>query len=59
MDIKDQIAIVTGGASGLGADTVRALAEKGAKVAVLDLNLDLAKVIADEVGGLAVKVDVP
>jgi len=58
MDINNQIAIVTGGASGLGADTVRALAAKGAKVAVLDLNLDLAKTIADEVGGLAVKVDV-
>ncbi|RLA40268.1 MAG: 3-hydroxyacyl-CoA dehydrogenase [Gammaproteobacteria bacterium] len=58
MEIKDQIAIVTGGASGLGADTVRALAAKGAKVAVLDLNEDLAKTMADEVGGLAVKVDV-
>lgn len=58
MDIKDQIAIVTGGASGLGADTVRALATKGAKVAVLDLNEMLAQAIADEVGGIAVKVDV-
>lgn len=58
MEIKDQIAIVTGGASGLGAATVRALAAKGAKVAVLDLNEELAKTIADEVGGIAVKVDV-
>ena len=58
MEIKDQIAIVTGGASGLGAGTVRALAAKGAKVAVLDLNEDLAKAIAEEVGGIAVKVDV-
>lgn len=58
MEIKDQIAIVTGGASGLGAATVRALAAKGAKVAVLDLNEELAKSVAEEVGGIAVKVDV-
>lgn len=58
MEIKDQIAIVTGGASGLGAGTVRALAAKGAKVAVLDLNEELAKTVAEEVGGIAVKVDV-
>ena len=58
MDIKDQIAIVTGGASGLGGATVRALAAKGAKVAVLDLNEDLAKEVAAEVGGIAVKVDI-
>ncbi len=58
MEIKGQIAIVTGGASGLGADTVRALAVRGAHVAVLDLNEALAKTIAAEVGGLAVRVDV-
>ena len=58
MEIKDQIAIVTGGASGLGAGTVRALAAKGAKVAVLDLNEELAQAVAKEVGGIAVKVDV-
>ena len=38
MDIKAQAAIVTGGASGLGAATARMLAEAGAKVAVLDVN---------------------
>jgi NAD(P)-dependent dehydrogenase (short-subunit alcohol dehydrogenase family) len=58
MEISKQIAIVTGGASGLGADTVRALAGKGATVAVLDMNESLAKSVADEVGGLAVKVNV-
>lgn len=58
MEIKGQIAIVTGGASGLGADTVRALAARGARVAVLDLNEALAQTIAAEVGGLAVRVDV-
>ncbi|MGK2913391.1 MAG: SDR family NAD(P)-dependent oxidoreductase [Porticoccaceae bacterium] len=58
MEITGQIAMVTGGASGLGAATVRALAAKGARVAVLDLNEALAKTVAAEVGGLAVKVDV-
>jgi NAD(P)-dependent dehydrogenase (short-subunit alcohol dehydrogenase family) len=58
MEIKDQVAIVTGGASGLGAGTVRALAAQGARVAVLDLNEDSAKTIAEEVGGIAVRVDV-
>src|SRR5215469_10721547 len=38
MDIKGHAAIVTGGASGLGAATARVLAEAGAKVAVLDVN---------------------
>jgi NAD(P)-dependent dehydrogenase (short-subunit alcohol dehydrogenase family) len=58
MEINDHIAIVTGGASGLGAATVRMLAEKGARVAVLDINENLARQIADEVGGIAVPVDV-
>ena len=38
MEIKGQAAIVTGGASGLGAASARALAASGAKVAVFDLN---------------------
>ena len=42
MQLKDISAIVTGGASGLGAATARALAAKGAKVAVCDLNTKLA-----------------
>ena len=42
MDIKGQAAIVTGGASGLGEATARALALAGARVAVLDRNGDRA-----------------
>ena len=42
MQLKDQAAIVTGGASGLGAATARRLAAQGAKVAVCDLNAKLA-----------------
>jgi NAD(P)-dependent dehydrogenase (short-subunit alcohol dehydrogenase family) len=58
MLIKGCTAIVTGGGSGLGAATAHALAETGAKVAVLDINEDGAKKVASEIGGLAVKCDV-
>src|SRR5438477_7326112 len=58
MLLKDQAAIVTGGASGLGAATARKLAAQGAKVAVVDLNVKLAESVAAEIGGTAVACDV-
>jgi len=58
MDPKEQAAIVTGGASGLGAATARALAAAGAKVAVLDVNEKAAAAIAGEIGGVAAACDV-
>jgi NAD(P)-dependent dehydrogenase (short-subunit alcohol dehydrogenase family) len=58
MQLKDQAAIVTGGASGLGAATARRLAAQGAKVAVCDLNAKLAESVAAEIGGVAVICDV-
>ncbi len=58
MNLKDTSAIVTGGASGLGAATAKALAAAGAKVAVLDLNFSLAIKIADEIKGIAVECNV-
>ncbi|MBA8880609.1 SDR family NAD(P)-dependent oxidoreductase [Phyllobacterium myrsinacearum] len=58
MNIQGQTAIVTGGGSGLGAATARALAEKGAKVALFDINLDAAQKVADAIGGLAVACNV-
>jgi NAD(P)-dependent dehydrogenase (short-subunit alcohol dehydrogenase family) len=58
MQLKDQAAIVTGGASGLGAATARRLAREGAKVAVCDLNTKLAETVAKEIGGVAVTCDV-
>src|SRR5438552_15313614 len=58
MQLKDQAAIVTGGASGLGAATARRLAAQGAKVAVCDLNAKLAESVAAEIGGIAVVCDV-
>jgi NAD(P)-dependent dehydrogenase (short-subunit alcohol dehydrogenase family) len=58
MQLKDQSAIVTGGASGLGAATARRLAAAGARVAVCDLNAKLAESVAAEIGGVAVICDV-
>src|ERR1700709_1842386 len=58
MQLKDQAAIVTGGASGLGAATARRLAAQGGRVAVCDLNLKLAEELAKEIGGVAVACDV-
>jgi NAD(P)-dependent dehydrogenase (short-subunit alcohol dehydrogenase family) len=51
MELTNSSAIVTGGASGLGAATVRALAERGARVVVFDRNEAGAKQVADEAGG--------
>ncbi|WP_157218176.1 SDR family NAD(P)-dependent oxidoreductase [Flavisphingomonas formosensis] len=51
-------AIVTGGASGLGAATARALAAKGVKVALFDFNEETGTKTAEEIGGLFCKVDV-
>ena len=51
-------AVVTGGASGLGAATVRALAAKGVKVAIFDLQKDNGEAIAAEVGGVFCEVNV-
>jgi NAD(P)-dependent dehydrogenase (short-subunit alcohol dehydrogenase family) len=56
--LTGQAAIVTGGASGLGAETARALARAGAKVSILDVNLDQAQVVANEIGGAAIPCDV-
>jgi NAD(P)-dependent dehydrogenase (short-subunit alcohol dehydrogenase family) len=58
MEIKAQAAIVTGGASGLGAATARALAAAGAKVAVLDVNATAAAEVAIDINGIAVTCDV-
>ena len=58
MEIHGHAAIVTGAASGLGAETARALLRAGAKVALLDLNVDAAREVAAKAGGLAVECDV-
>lgn len=58
MQVQGHAALVTGAASGLGEATARALAQAGAKVAILDFNEEGAKAVADEIGGIAVKCDV-
>ena len=58
MQINGLAALVTGGGSGLGAATARLLAERGAKVAILDVNMDQARDVAAEIGGIALECDV-
>lgn len=58
MEIGSVGAIVTGGASGLGAATAAALAAKGAKVTLFDLNSELGEAHAARIGGRFAKVDV-
>lgn len=58
MDIQGKTALVTGGASGLGAETVRQLAAAGAKVAILDINEQAALELAKEVGGIGLACDI-
>lgn len=57
MDLSGKVALVTGGASGIGAASVRRLAVAGARVAVADLDGDAAGAVAAEVGGIALAGD--
>jgi 3-oxoacyl-[acyl-carrier protein] reductase len=55
--VQDRVALVTGGAQGIGAEVARRLASDGAKVGVLDLNADAANAVAAEItaaGGAAI-----
>lgn len=54
----NKTAVVTGAASGIGESVARRLAAEGAKVVVLDYNLEAAKKVADGIGGIAVQADV-
>ena len=58
MQLEGIAAIVTGGASGLGASTARMLAGRGAQVAVFDLNEESARDLVGDIGGLFCKVNV-
>ncbi len=58
MELAGKAAVITGGASGLGAATAEALARAGAKVAVVDRNETAAKATAERIGGLAIAADV-
>jgi len=56
--LEGHLGIVTGGASGIGAATARALARHGARVAVLDVNLEAAREVAESIGGFCLQADV-
>ena len=58
MTFADRVAIVTGGASGMGAATVRRLSGGGARVVIVDRNAELANAVAAEVGGTAMIGDI-
>src|ERR1700727_630765 len=58
MRFEGKIALVTGGASGIGAATVRRLAAEGARVAVADLNEEGARDVAGELDGVGLRMDV-
>ena len=58
MTPKGHAALVTGGGSGLGAATAAKLAAAGAKVALLDVNVDAARAVAAKIGGIAIACDV-
>lgn len=58
MQIEGQAAVVTGGGSGLGEAVARTLAQRGAKVAVVDVNAANAERVATAIGGLACPADI-
>ena len=58
MRLQGKTAIVTGGASGFGEGIVRKFIAEGARVMIADINLDAAKALAEETGGIAQHVDV-
>lgn len=56
-DLHGRRALVTGGASGIGAACARAFAQAGARVTIADIDGDAAEALADEIGGQAWQVD--
>lgn len=58
MELKDKVAVITGGASGLGDATVRRYAQHGVKVAIFDLNEELGKALVEELGDAVIYCNV-
>jgi NAD(P)-dependent dehydrogenase (short-subunit alcohol dehydrogenase family) len=58
MRLPDKVALVTGAGSGIGRGTALRLAEEGATVIAADINGDTAQATADDIGGVAIEVDV-
>ena len=57
-DLQGKGVLITGGASGLGARTAELLTDRGARVAVADINMDAADELARQLGGIALACDV-
>ncbi|KVV39121.1 3-hydroxy-2-methylbutyryl-CoA dehydrogenase [Burkholderia ubonensis] len=58
MEIRGNVFLITGGASGLGAGTARMLVQEGGKVVLADLNQEAGEALAQELGGVFVRCDV-
>jgi NAD(P)-dependent dehydrogenase (short-subunit alcohol dehydrogenase family) len=58
MEIEDRVALVTGGAGGLGSAVARALAERGARVVIADVDVERGRALANELDGRFVATDV-
>jgi NAD(P)-dependent dehydrogenase (short-subunit alcohol dehydrogenase family) len=58
MQIAGQVAIVTGGGSGIGKNVAQGLAEAGAKVVIFDRDLEAAQIVADDIGATVIECDV-
>jgi 3(or 17)beta-hydroxysteroid dehydrogenase len=56
--LRDKVALITGGASGIGAAAARLFAAEGARVIVADVQHDLGEAVAADVGGLYLRLDV-
>ena len=56
--LQDRVAVITGGASGIGYATAQRFAEEGAQVVIVDLNEEIGNKVAKELGGIFVKANV-
>ena len=56
--LENRIAVITGGASGIGEACARLMHERGAKVVIADMNLSQAEAVAKDLGGVAIEMNV-
>ena len=56
--LQDRVAVITGGASGIGYATAQRFVEEGAKVVIVDLNEEIGNKVAKELGAIFVKANV-